>query len=148
MTAVAQYGKDTRTLIKSGSTFIPIAGEQKASRKGSSDSIDTTSKDDGNYKTNGFGQKSITISVNGITKLPDPGYSRLYEVQKQAVPVEEFQLVNELTGEVFFQAKMSVGNFSDDYDQRNGASWSIDLALAAAPTIDKVPDPSYAGSGG
>ncbi|HWU03171.1 MAG TPA: phage tail tube protein [Novosphingobium sp.] len=150
MTATAQQGKDFRIKVSDGAAtpaFLIIAGEQKTSRKGSSDSIDTTSKDDGTYKTSGFGQKSITASINGVTKLPDAGYSRLYAVQKMAVPVAEFQFVSTLTGEVFFQAMMSVGNFSDDYDQKNGASWSFDLTLAAAPTIDKVPDPAYVGSG-
>ncbi|NKI99589.1 phage tail tube protein [Novosphingobium sp. SG707] len=142
MTATHQLGKDFRLKISDGGgtpAFVTIAGEQKVSRKSSSDSIDTSSKDDGAYKTGTYGQKTIALAVNGITKIPDPGYTRLYEVQKLALPEVEVQIVNTITNEVVFQAVMGVGNFSDEYDQKTGATWSADLTLAAAPTIDIVP---------
>ncbi|NOW44103.1 putative secreted protein [Novosphingobium sp. SG751A] len=142
MTAIHQLGKDYRVKISDGAgtpAFLTIAGEQKVSRKSSSDAIDTSSKDDGAYKTGTYGQKTISLSVNGITKIPDPGYTRLYAVQKLALPEVEVQLVNTITDEVVFQAVMGVGNFADDYDQKTGATWSPDLTLAAAPTIDIVP---------
>lgn len=140
--ATHQLGKDFRLKISDGAStpaFLSIAGEQKVGRKASSDKIDTGSKDDGSYRTGTFGQKTIDISVNGITKIPDPGYTRLYAVQKLAVPEVEVQIVNTITNEVVFQGVMGVGNFSDEYDQKSGVTWSADLTLAAAPTIDIVP---------
>lgn len=141
-TAVHQLGKNFRLMISDGTAtpnFVPIAGEQKVSRKSSSDSIDTSSKDDGSYKTGTFGQKTISIAANGVTKIPDAGYTRLYAVQKLAVPETEFQIVNTVNDEIVFHATMGVGNFSDDYDQKTGATWSVDLALAATPIVDIVP---------
>lgn len=141
-TAVHQLGKNFRLMISDGSAtpnYLPIAGEQKVSRKSSSDAIDTSSKDDGSYKTGTFGQKTVSIAANGVTKIPDAGYTRLYAVQKQPVPETEFQIVNSITNEIVFQATMGVGNFSDEYDQKSGATWSVDLTLATTPTIDIVP---------
>lgn len=140
--ATYQLGKNFRLKISDGAAtpaWLSIAGEQKVSRKSSSDSIDISSKDDGAYKASTFGQKTVTLSVNGVTKIPDAGYTRLYAVQKLSPPTTDFQIVNTITNEIVFQGSMSVGNFSDEYDQKSGVTWSTDLTLSAAPTIDIVP---------
>ena len=142
VTSVTQMGKDTRLEVSDGTAtpnYLPIAGEQKLSRKSTSKEIDTGSKDDGIYETGSYGQKTVGISANGITKLPDAGYSRVYAVQKMAVPNTSFRMVNTLTNEVMFEAVMSVGNFNDDYDKDQGTTWSFDLKLAQAPVTDIVP---------
>ncbi len=134
-----RYGKDYRLKIKTGAaTFILIGGEQQLTRKGSSREIDTSSKDDGLYETSGQGQKKITLSVSGKVKLPDEGLEAVYEAQKSAVPEGEFQIVHVLTGAVVFQAPMSIGNWSDSFNNNEAVPYSFDLNLTAAPTIDDI----------
>lgn len=142
MTATHRLGKDFRLMIGSGTgtpeTFTTLSGENTLSVKGSSDKIDTSSKDDGMYKTMTYGQKELTISVQGTLKLPDPGFARLYAVQKSALPELNAQIQHVPSNTTIFAAPVAVGNWSNDFPDKGNASYSFDLTLAGVPTTDDL----------
>lgn len=134
-----RYGKNYRLKVDTGGgTFVAVGGEMSLQRKSSSDKIDFSSKDDGSYKTSGYGQKEITVSASGNLKLPDTGFAALYAAQAADVPEIEVQIVNTLTDDVVFQCVMGIGNYSDSFATNGPVPWSCDLTTASAPTVDDM----------
>lgn len=141
MAATHKLGKDFRINVSatSAGTFVPVAGEMSLSVKASSDKIDTSSKDDGVYKTQTFGQKDITISVSGTLKLPDPGFALCFTTQKASPPEFFVEIVNTVaTPIIVFKSAMAIGNFSLDYADKGNATYSFDLSLADVPSVDDM----------
>jgi predicted secreted protein len=140
-TATHKLGKDFRINVcaTSTGTFVPVAGEMTLSVKASSDKIDTSSKDDGVYKTQTYGQKDITIAVSGNLKLPDPGFALCFTTQKASPPEFYVQIVNTVTTPVIvFQSAVGIGNFATNFADKGAATYSFDLSLAGVPTIDDM----------
>lgn len=134
-----EYGKNWRIYISDGATpgvFSPIGGEGSWSKRSSSDSIDLSSKDDGNYKAQGWGQQTVTFSVQGKVKLPDVGLEQAYDVSKAATPEIVVQLRKGAT--IKWQGKVGVGNFSLEGPNNGPVTYSFDLSAVEAPTVDDL----------
>lgn len=135
-----EYGKDWRIKIGDGATptegFDLLGGEGSWDFKRASDQIDLSSKDDGAYKAQGWGQQSITITVNGKLKLPDDGLERAFDVSKSSPPEVNIQLVKGAI--VKFKGKIGIGNFSATGDQAGPVTYSFDMSAVQAPDIDDL----------
>ena len=141
MTAVTtKLGKNYRLQVGNGQateTFVSIAGEQSLSFSTSPDKIDGSSKDDGDYKVEFYGQQSISLQVSGKVKLPDTGLGLLDTARKTLGSAIDIQIVDTLNANaVKWAASMSVGAFKWDGNDKDAVTYSFDLAVAAAPTVD------------
>ena len=140
-TATHRLGKDFRlqvAAIGASPTYTTIAGEMSVSVKASSDKIDTSSKDDGMYKTQTYGQKDITMAVQGTLKLPDTGFGLVYTTQKNDPPELLGQIMHVPSMTVVFACQLGIGNMSTDFTDKGAATYSFDLSLAGVPTIDDL----------
>lgn len=128
-----EQGRDTRVNIKTaGDAFVAIGGETSFSFKRNSADLDTSDKDGGKGS---FGQTTISISLSGKLKLPDPGLVALEAASKANPPEIEVQIMK---GEVIrFHGLVAVGNFSGEFPIEL-ATWSCDLKNAAAPIVDNL----------
>lgn len=136
-----QYGRSYRIYISDGAVtpvFSPIGGEGSFSKKVSTDSIDFASKDDGKIKAQGWGQQSVTFSVQGKTVLPDVGLEKAYDVSNAAVPEIEIQVKDLVRNKVVWQGMVGVGNFSQDFPSTGAVTYSFDMSAIAAPTVDDM----------
>ncbi len=134
-----EYGKNWRIYISNGATppvFSPIGGEGSWSKRSSSDSIDLSSKDDGQIKAQGWGQQTVTFSVQGKVKLPDTGLEEAYDVSKADVPEVEIQLRKGAA--IKWQGEVGVGNFSLEGANNAPVTYSFDLTAVTAPTVDDL----------
>lgn len=130
-----EFGKDWRIGIKTGDDkFTPIGGETSLSWKRSSQEQDISDKDSGVYGATSYGQQKITFSVGGNLKLPDAGFSAAEAASKASPPQVEVQVLKGTV--VKYQGLIAIGNFSADFPKDGPATWSMDMANAAAPTID------------
>lgn len=136
-----QYGRNWRILISDGAVtpaFSAIGGEGTWSKKVSTDSIDFSSKDDGKIKAQGWGQQSVTFSVQGKVTLPDVGLEKAYDVSNASVPEIEIQLKNLVTNKVVWQGFVGIGNFSMDGPSNGPVSYSFDMSAVSTPSVDDL----------
>lgn len=136
-----QYGRSYRILISDGAltpVFSPIGGEGSSSKKVSTDSVDFASKDDGKIKAQGWGQQSVTFSVQGKTVLPDVGLEKAYDVSNAAVPEIEIQVKDLVRNKIVWQGFVGVGNFSMDFPSNGAVTYSFDMSAIAAPSVDDM----------
>lgn len=134
-----EYGKDWRIFVGDGGgpeTFSPIGGEGSFDWKRSSDKIDLSSKDDGQYKSGSFGQQEITISVNGNAKLPDTGLEGAFDIAKASPPELNIKIMKGAT--VKFACLMGIGNFSTTHHKDGPVTYSFDLSNVGAPSVDDL----------
>lgn len=132
-----QYGKNWRIYISDGAAgFDPIGGEGSWSKRTSSETVDLSSKDDGNIKAQGWGQSTVTFSVQGKVKLPDDGLEQAYSVANEAVPEIPIQLRNGAA--IVWQGTVGIGNFSMDGPKDGPVSYSFDMTAVSAPTVDNL----------
>jgi predicted secreted protein len=132
-----EQGKDWRVHIKSGaSAFIPIGGETSFDWARSSAEQDQSDKDSGVYGATTYGQQKISFKVAGNLKLPDAGFTAAEAASKLSPPEIEVQIKR---GNVIkFQGMIAIGNFSASFPKDGPATYSMDMANAAAPTIDNL----------
>lgn len=136
-----QYGRSYRIYISDGAVtpvFSPIGGEGSFSKKVSTDNIDFSSKDDGKIKAQGWGQQTVTFSVQGKTTLPDTGLEKAYDISNAAVPEIEIQVKDLIRNKVVWQGMVGVGNFSQDFPSNGPVSYNFDMSAVAAPTVDDM----------
>lgn len=134
-----EYGKDWRIKIGDGQAteaFDNLGGEGSFEFKRSSDNIDLSSKDDGAYKAQGYGQQSITISVTGKLKLPDVGLERVLTVSKGSPPEVNIKIMKGAI--VKFAGRIGIGNFSLSAPQDGAIPYSFDMSAVSAPTVDSI----------
>ena len=132
-----QYGRDWRIYLATGaSTFAPIGGEGSWDQKRSSDSVDLSSKDDGQLKAEGFGQQSITFSLQGKVKLPDAGFEHAFDLQKTPDVSTVMQLRNK--DQIVYEGPVSIGNFSMSGQNGQAVTYSFDLKATALPGVDDL----------
>ena len=129
-----EFGKDWRVYIKSAATFIAIGGETSLSWKRSSAEQDISDKDSGVYGATSYGQQKINFTVAGNVKLPDAGFTAAEVASKASPPQIEVQIKK---GDVIkFHGLIAIGNFSADFGKDGPATYSLDMANAAAPIVD------------
>jgi len=129
-----EFGNDWRVAIKSGSGFIPIGGETSLDWKRSSQEQDISDKDSGVYGATSYGQQKITFAVAGNLKLPDAGFAAAEAASKSSPPQVEVQIKK---GNVIkYHGLIAIGNFSASFPKDAPATFSMDMANAAAPIVD------------
>lgn len=134
-----EYGKDWRLKIGDGAdpeVFSIIGGEGSLDWKRTSDNIDLSSKDDGVYKSQSFGQQAITISLSGKVKLPDTGLQAAFDTSKASPPEVNVQICKGAI--VKFEGRVGVGNFSATFPDDGPATYSFDMSNVGAPTTDDL----------
>ncbi|HEX8419470.1 MAG TPA: phage tail tube protein [Sphingomonas sp.] len=132
-----EFGKDWRVHIKTGaSTFTPIGGETSLDWKRSSQEQDLSDKDSGVYGATSYGQQKINFAVAGNLKLPDPGFAAAEAASKESPPQIEVQIMKGSV--VKFLGLVAIGNFSASFPKDGPATYSLDMANAAAPTTDAL----------
>jgi predicted secreted protein len=130
-----EFGNDWRVAIKTGTnSFVAVGGETSLSWKRSSAEQDISDKDSGVYGATSYGQQKITFSVGGNLKLPDAGFSAAEAASKSSPPQVEVQIKKGAV--IKFQGLIAIGNFSAEFPKDAPATWSMDMANAAAPTVD------------
>ena len=129
-----EFGNDWRVAIKSGDGFIPIGGETSLDWKRSSQEQDISDKDSGVYGATSYGQQKITFAVAGNLKLPDAGFAAAEAASKSSPPQVEVQIKK---GDVIkYHGLIAIGNFSASFPKDAPATFSMDMANAAAPIVD------------
>jgi hypothetical protein len=135
-----EYGKDWRLKIGDGDpvaeTFSFIGGEGSLDWKRTSDKIDLSSKEDGVYKSSGWGQQDISFSVSGKLRLPDTGLERAFDISKTSPPEVNIQVVKGAV--VKFACRVGIGNFSNTFATDGPATYSFDMSNIGAPTVDDL----------
>lgn len=135
-----EYGKDWRIKIGDGAAptegFSVVGGEGSFDWARASDEIDLSSKDDGIYKSTGYGQQAITFSLNGKVKLPDVGLERVDDIAKTSPPEVNIQVVKGAI--VKFKGKVAIGNFSCSFPNDGPATYSFSMKNVGAPTVDDL----------
>lgn len=131
-----EFGKDWRVHFKSGAAFIAIGGETSLRWGRSSQEQDVGDKDSGVYGATSFGQQKITFAVAGNLKLPDAGFTAAENASKASPPQIEVQIKKGAT--IKYQGMVAIGNFSAEFPKEGPATYSFDLANAAAPTVDNL----------
>jgi predicted secreted protein len=136
-----ELGKNYRLKVEDPETpdsYITVGGEQRLSFSSSPDTIDASSKDDGNYKVEFYGQQKIALTVAGKVKLPDAGLSALDAAAKGSATISVKIVNTKGAGSDVFECVMNVGNRQVDFDDQQAANYSFSLSLAAAPTTDSL----------
>jgi predicted secreted protein len=131
-----ERGADWRIEVKGtgAEEFHPIGGEISFDWSRSSNEIDESTKDDGQYGSTSYGQQKISIRANGNVKLPDPGLSRIAAVSKTSPPETVVRIVK---GEIVkFEGPVAVGNFSTTHPKDGPVTYTFDMANKGAPTVD------------
>jgi predicted secreted protein len=132
-----EFGKDWRVHFKTGaSTFVAIGGETSLSWTRSSAEQDISDKDSGVYGATSYGQQKIAFKVAGNLKLPDAGFTAADTASKASPPQTEVKIMKGTV--VKYQGLVAIGNFSAEFPKEGPATYSFDLANAAAPTIDNI----------
>jgi len=132
-----EQGKDWRLYIKTGSNaFTAVGGETSLSWKRASGENDISDKDSGIYGATMYGQQKISFTVAGNLKLPDAGFSAAEAASKASPPQIEVQIRKGAT--IKYQGQVGIGNFSADFPKEGPATYSFDMANAAAPTVDNL----------
>lgn len=126
-----------------GTYYMP-KGQQTFQRSGTSDKVDTTSKDSGGYKTGRFTFKDWNGKVDILPDLPDAnGYTRL-ETLVLASPQVPFNIqlrkggVAGASGDVVFQASVTGSMTQQDASQNAPLKVSFEFMLNGAPTTDAM----------
>lgn len=140
-----QLGKNFRVRrVVAGSpvTYVEVAGQTGLTRDVATNLINQSTKTSGKYGLQAPGRDDLTITVNGIRDLPDANGLEAVYAQRSADPqvAAVYQVVNIAPSPVavVFQASMYVSNFSQDDPDEDNATYSFQLTLAAAPTIDDL----------
>lgn len=132
-----EFGKDWRVHFKTGdTTFVSAGGETNLSWKRSSAEQDLSDKDSGVYGATSYGQQKINFTVAGNLKLPDAGFTAAENASKASPPQIEVKIMKGAT--VKYQGLVAIGNFAAEFPKDGPATYSFDLANAAAPTIDNL----------
>ncbi|MBM7407056.1 MULTISPECIES: phage tail tube protein [Sphingomonas] len=132
-----EQGKDWRINVKTGANaYAPVGGETSLEWTRSSAEQDQSDKDSGIYGATTYGQQKIAIKVAGNLKLPDAGFTALEAASKLSPPEIEVQIKRGTV--IKFQGLIAIGNFSASFPKDGPATYSMDLANAAAPTVDNL----------
>ena len=137
---MSRYGKDWRIHIGDGATptevFTAIGGETGFEWNRQSDAIDLSSKDDGAYKAQGWGQQAVTFSVNGKVDLPDTGLERAADVSKLSPPEVNIKVMQGAI--IKYQGRVGIGNFSSSFPHDGASTYSFEMVAVAAPSVDDL----------
>lgn len=130
-----ERGADWRIEVKgTGDDYDPIGGEISFDWSRSSNEIDESTKDDGQYGSTSYGQQKISFRVNGNVKLPDPGLSAISAVSKASPPET---IIRVTKGSIVkYEGAVAVGNFSSTHPKDGPVTYSFDMANKGAPTVD------------
>lgn len=132
-----EFGKDWRVNVKTGpEVFTPIGGETTLEWRRSSQEQDLSDKDSGIYGATSYGQQRVNLAVSGNLKLPDAGLQAAETASKASPPQVEVKVMKGAV--VKFHGMVAVGNFSASFPQTGPATFSFDMANAAAPIIDAL----------
>lgn len=140
-----KLGNDYRLWIESATpgTYNMIKGQQDLSVNQSGGTIDTSTKDDFPYGTQGPGLRSISIPFSCIPDLPDAnGYTR-FETLVNAVVSTPFNIqirkggsAGVTPGDVVFAGSVYGTDISTSFGQNASVQLSGTLVSAAAPTTN------------
>ena len=134
-----EQGKDWRLYIKTGANaWTPIGGETSLKWSRSSQEQDQSDKDTGVYGASTYGQQKISFAVTGNLKLPDAGFTAAEVASKASPPEVEVQVKKVGGTAIKYQGRVAIGNFSADFPKDGPATYSMDMANAAAPTVDNL----------
>jgi hypothetical protein len=135
-----EHGIDWRIEIGDGATsaedFDPIGGEISFDWSRSSNEVDESTKDDGQYGSTGYGQQKINFKVNGNVKLPDVGLLRASTAAKSSPPAVNIRVVKGAV--VKYSGKVGIGNFSTTHPKDGPVTYTFDMVNQGAPTVDDL----------
>jgi hypothetical protein len=124
-------------------TYNEIKGQGNLSIARQAGTIDLTSKSDAPYGLSAPGLRTVTVSCAVIPDLPDAtGYTRAETLSNDPTTPSELYQIRKAPyatpGDVVFQAAMYTNISSTNLNQNEGVAVSIELSLAAAPTVDTL----------
>jgi hypothetical protein len=142
-----KLGNDYRLWIESATpgTYNMIKGQQDLSWNQSGGAIDTSTKDDFPYGTQGPGLRSISIPYNLLADLPDAnGYTRMETLSNAAVAtpfniqIRKGGSAGVTPGDVVFACSVYNTDFNVSAGQNDSVKATGTLVAAAAPTINAL----------
>lgn len=131
-----EQGDNWRLHIKVGNAYVPIAGETNLEWQSQNTENDISDKDSGVYGATQYGNKKITFTVAGNLKLPDPGFAALEAASNASPPAADIQIKKGTI--IKYQGPVGIGNFSATFPKGQPATYSVNLANSAAPTVNAL----------
>uniref|UniRef100_UPI0035C96709 phage tail tube protein n=1 Tax=uncultured Sphingomonas sp. TaxID=158754 RepID=UPI0035C96709 len=123
-------------------TYTALKGQGTLTESRSQAKIDTSDKTSGGYATGAYGAVTLTQSIDIKVNLPDAGYTRLETLALAQTPfnwqVRKNGLAGITPGDAVFQALVYGTITSRTFNKDGTVDAKIELALAAAPTVDTL----------
>lgn len=141
--AAERLGHEFKLFVDDGAGVLnEIQGQTGLTRDSSTALINQSHKGTGKFDLQKPGRSAITFTCTGKVVLPDAnGLERVHALDA-ADPVvsERFEIREEpfAAGDIMFAAEMFVSNFSMDHPDQDNATFSFQLTLAAAPSVDDL----------
>ena len=137
-----KLGKNFRLYVSAddGTTFSEPKGQGNLTINRNPSTIDTSTKDDGEYGTSAPGAKALTITAAFIPDLPDVnGYSRMkaldassgtttYQVREKPYALED----------AVFECVMYTSFGDSGFNRTDAVGTTATLSAAQAPTQDDI----------
>jgi predicted secreted protein len=126
-----------------GDTFNIVKGNTTLSRTRSASTIDTSSKEDFPYSTQGSGSRTVSISAAFRPNLPDAdGFARLETLANGDEPfmlqIRKGGVAGADPADVVFEGLVNVTDFSDSFGQNAVVEATCTFVIAEKPLIDKL----------
>jgi len=136
-----RLGDDYKIYVESttAGAFNVLEGQSSLSISSPQDLIDQTAKGD-TYKLRQPGRPDRTISAGGGLRLPDTtGVGRAYDLYVARTAARYQIRRTPFSGsDIVFDASMWTSNLERDLGDQQNATWSLQLTLNTAPTVDLV----------
>jgi hypothetical protein len=138
---MARYrGEDFRVFVDNGSgSYNLVAGQTGLSTNNSTPMIDQSAKGDV-YSVKSPGRPDMSITVAGISDLPDTnGLERVFSLAT-ARTANNYQVRKSpfAGGDVIFQASCYTGSFSTSKDDQASYTYTFELTLASQPSVSQL----------
>ena len=134
-----RLGNNLRLQIESATpgTYNQIAGQQNLSVNRSSQTIDTSTKDEFPYGSSAPGSRSVSIPATFIPSLPDAnGYDRMVTLVGGTTPFNIRIIDTGDSNNVVFLCSVYVTDRNNSLDANAAGGASCTFVNAAAPTTD------------
>lgn len=131
-------GAEVLLKVKNGEELIEVAGQQGMTVNLSADTIDTTDKTSGGWKTAMAGLREWSIDQDVFYTVGDASNKLLLDayLNREPVVVDILAGKEDEDGSIHFTGEAYITSFPFDFSLDNAASVSISLSGASALTVD------------
>lgn len=131
-------GAEVLLKVKKGEELIEVAGQQGMTVNLSADTIDTTDKTSGGWKTAMAGLREWSIDQDVFYTVGDESNKLLLDayLNREAIVVDVLAGKEKEAGAIHFTGEAYITSFPFDFSLDNAASVSMSLSGASALTVE------------